>query len=150
MPTPDALAAFSLASLLLILLPGPSVLFVIGRSLAHGHRGGLLSVLGNELGALPLIAAVAFGVGALVAESVVLFTIVKFLGAAYLVYWSVQTIRQRAVGISLVCDAIWAIAASAARNWFASSPKRLETIRASGGTMMVGLGGALAFTGSKA
>ncbi|MFW8745273.1 LysE family transporter, partial [Mesorhizobium japonicum] len=69
MPPIGLLAAFALASLLLVLIPGPSVLFVVGRSLALGRRGGLLSVLGNELGALPLLAAVALGVGALVADS---------------------------------------------------------------------------------
>ena len=57
------------------------MLFVIGRSLSLGRRAGLLSVLGNELGALPLVAAVAFGVGSVVADSVFLFTIVKLLFA---------------------------------------------------------------------
>ena len=64
-----------------------------------GRRGGLLSVLGNELGAVPLVVAVAFGVGAVVAESIALFTIVKLLGATYLVYLGVQAIRHRTVGV---------------------------------------------------
>lgn len=95
MPTPDALAAFALAAIILIVIPGPSVLFVIGRSLAYGRRGGLLSVLGNGLGTLPLVLAVALGVGTLVAQSVLLFTIIKLLGAGYLVYLGVQAIRHR-------------------------------------------------------
>lgn len=95
MPTLEALAAFALASVILIVIPGPSVLFVIGRSLSYGRRGGLMSVLGNGLGALPLVAAVAFGVGAIVAQSIMLFTIIKLLGAAYLVYLGVQAIRHR-------------------------------------------------------
>lgn len=98
MPTPETLTAFILASVALIVVPGPSVLFVIGRSLSYGRRGGLMSVLGNSLGVLPLVAAVALGVGAIVAQSILLFTIIKFLGAGYLVYLGVQAIRHRAEG----------------------------------------------------
>jgi threonine/homoserine/homoserine lactone efflux protein len=87
--------AFALASLALIVIPGPSVLFVIGRSLALGRRGGFMSVLGNELGAIPLILAVALGIGALVSTSLVLFTIIKVLGAGYLAYLGIQAIRHR-------------------------------------------------------
>ena len=100
MPTPEALLAFSLASLLLIAIPGPAVLFVIGRTLTLGRRGGLLSVLGNELGALSLVVAVAFGVGTIVAESIVLFTVIKLLGAGYLIYLGVQAIRHRRVDLT--------------------------------------------------
>lgn len=98
MPAPDRLGAFALASLVLIVVPGPSVLFVIGRSLAFGRRGGLLSVLGNALGVLPLVAAVALGLGTVVATSAVLFTAVKLAGAAYLVYLGLQAIRHRRLG----------------------------------------------------
>ena len=90
-----SLLAFALASIALIVIPGPSVLFVIGRSLALGRLGGLLSVLGNALGMLPLVIAVALGIGALVAQSAVAFTIVKIAGAAYLMYLGVQAIRHR-------------------------------------------------------
>ena len=89
------LLAFALASLVLIAIPGPSVLFVIGRSLALGRKGGLLSVLGNALGMVPQIVAVAMGVGIVVAQSMVLFTIIKFAGAAYLAYLGIQAIRHR-------------------------------------------------------
>lgn len=89
------LLAFVVASVLLILLPGPSVLFVLGRSIALGRAGGLLSVLGNALGMLPAIAAVALGLGAIVSESVVVFTIIKVVGAGYLVYLGIQAIRHR-------------------------------------------------------
>lgn len=87
--------AFALASLVIIVIPGPSVLFVIGRSLALGRRAGILSVLGNELGAIPLIVAVALGIGAVVAQSVVAFTVIKIVGAAYLAYLGIQAIRHR-------------------------------------------------------
>lgn len=89
------LLTFALAAAVLIAVPGPSVLFVIGRSLALGRKGGLLSVLGNALGMIPQIAAVALGVGVALAQSVLLFTIVKFAGAAYLVFLGVQAIRHR-------------------------------------------------------
>ena len=95
-------AAFGLASVLLTLIPGPTVLFVVGRSLSLGRRAGLLSVLGNTLGLLPIVLAVALGVGALVAESVVLFTAVKVVGAAYLVHLGVQAIRTRGGAVTAV------------------------------------------------
>lgn len=94
LPLPNLLA-FLTAAVVLVIMPGPTVLFVVGRSLALGRRGGLLSVLGNALGILPIIVAVSFGVGAIVAESVVIFTVLKFAGAAYLVYLGIQAIRHR-------------------------------------------------------
>ncbi|PPL19652.1 LysE family translocator [Microterricola pindariensis] len=93
-PWPNLLA-FALASIALIALPGPSVLFVIGRTLTLGRTGGLLSVLGNSLGALPALVLVALGVGTIVAQSATLFTVIKFAGAGYLVYLGVQAIRHR-------------------------------------------------------
>jgi len=95
-------AAFGLASVLLTLIPGPTVLFVVGRSLALGRRAGLLSVLGNTLGLLPIVLAVALGVGTLVAESAVVFTAVKLVGAAYLVYLGVQAVRTRGGAVDSV------------------------------------------------
>jgi threonine/homoserine/homoserine lactone efflux protein len=89
------LLTFAIAAAVLIAVPGPSVLFVIGRALALGRKGGLLSVLGNALGMVPQIAAVALGVGVALAQSVLLFTILKFAGAAYLVYLGIQAIRHR-------------------------------------------------------
>ena len=89
------LLAFALVSALLIAVPGPSVLFVVGRSLALGRRGGLLSVLGNAGGELVQIAGVALGLGVILAESVLLFTVVKFAGAAYLIYLGIQAVRHR-------------------------------------------------------
>jgi threonine/homoserine/homoserine lactone efflux protein len=93
-PTTNLLA-FALAALVLIAIPGPSVLFVIGRTLALGRKGGLLSVLGNAAGEAVQIAAVALGVGVVLAQSLVLFSVVKFAGAAYLVYLGIQAIRHR-------------------------------------------------------
>lgn len=98
-PVPNLLA-FSLAALVLIAVPGPSVLFVIGRTLALGRKGGLLSVLGNAAGELIQVAAVALGVGVVLAQSVVLFSVVRFAGAAYLIYLGIQAIRHRGKGPS--------------------------------------------------
>ncbi|MGU3438259.1 LysE family translocator [Actinomycetes bacterium M1A6_2h] len=88
-------ATFALASLALIAVPGPSVLFTVSRSISYGRRGGLLNVLGNGLGQIPLVIAVAAGVGALVASSVLALTAIKLMGAGYLAYLGVQTIRHR-------------------------------------------------------
>ncbi|KRA24740.1 lysine transporter LysE [Microbacterium sp. Root61] len=203
--------AFTLAALVLIVIPGPSVLFTIGRALALGRIGGLLSVLGNALGLLPIIAAVAFGIGGIVAESVVLFTIVKVVGALYLMYLGIQAIRHRRdaattaadgaparsvwrqlgegfiVGVTnpktiaffvavlpqfvdlragavpmqmmqlgliffvlaLLSDGAWALVAAGARSWFGRSPNRIQNLTATGGGLMIGLGGILLFTGNK-
>lgn len=209
LPLPNLLA-FLAAAVVLVIMPGPTVLFVVGRSLSLGRRGGLLSVLGNALGLIPIVVAVAFGVGALIAESVVVFAIIKYAGAAYIVYLGVQAIRHRRraaaavsagvgqrsarrmlaegfivgvtnpktiafflavlpqfvapesgwvpgqllllggvfVVLALISDGAWALAAGSARDWFARSPKRVERLGATGGVMMIGLGGVLALTGS--
>lgn len=203
--------AFLVASLVLIVIPGPSVLFVIGRSLSLGRRAGLISVLGNETGAIPLVAAVAFGIGALVSASLVVFTIIKIAGCLYLAFLGVQAIRHRKdhalevtrtggrapsdlriylqgcfVGITnpktivffvavlpqfvnrsagliplqllelggifiliaLVSDATWAYLAGTARNWFATSPKRISNLSAIGGGLIIALSGVLLLTGN--
>lgn len=95
MVSADRLLAFAAVSFLLIVVPGPSVLFVIGRALAQGRRAALTTVVGNTLGAYVLVVAVAFGVGSLVERSVLLFTALKLAGAACLVYLGVRAVRQR-------------------------------------------------------
>jgi len=187
-------------------VPGPSVLFTIGRALALGRTAGIVSVAGNTIGSLVLAAAVALGVGALIAASELAFTIVKLVGAAYLVLLGVQTIVRRrrmaaetldgagqplwqvflqagVVGvtnpktlaffvavlpqfvslggawpawaqmllysaifgaIAFASDTAWALVAAGARRWFGRSPRRLEGLTATGGVMMIGLGGVLA------
>lgn len=91
----ERLLAFAVMSFLLIVIPGPSVLFVIGRALAQGRRAALTTVVGNSLGAYVLIVAVALGVGSLVERSVLVFTALKLAGAAYLVYLGVKAWHQR-------------------------------------------------------
>jgi len=93
---PEAnLIAFVLAALVLVVIPGPSVLFVIGRALEIGRTGALLSVLGNAFGMLVQVTVIAAGLGTLLEQSILLLTIVKFAGAAFLVYLGVQAIRHR-------------------------------------------------------
>ncbi len=207
----DRLLAFAAMSFLLIVIPGPSVLFVIGRALSQGRRAALASVVGNMLGANLLVAAVAFGVGALVERSATAFTALKLAGAAYLVYLGVKAWRQRGAqapvavdggaargslrtvwegfgvgvanpktivffaavlpqfvdpaqghvvgqmlllgliftGIALASDSVWGLSASAARNWFARSPRRIATVGRVGGLSMIGLGVSVALTGRK-
>lgn len=95
MVSTDRLLAFAAVSLLVIAIPGPSVLFVIGRALAHGRRTALATVLGNVLGSYVLVVIVALGVGSLVERSAAVFTAVKLAGAAYLVVLGVQAFRHR-------------------------------------------------------
>lgn len=91
----DQLVGFGIAAAILIVIPGPSVLFAIGRALSYGRAVALASVLGNTLGLLVIAALVAVGLGVVVADSVVVFTTVKLAGAAYLVYLGIQAIRHR-------------------------------------------------------
>ncbi|MET8982916.1 LysE family translocator [Streptomyces sp. NPDC004539] len=97
MVSTDRLLAFAGLSLILIVVPGPSVLFVIGRALAQGRRAALLTVMGNTVGSYGLVVAVALGVGAVVERSVLVFTVLKWAGAAYLVYLGVKAWRERGV-----------------------------------------------------
>lgn len=200
-PTTNLLA-FVLVALPIILIPGPSVLFLIGRSLSLGKLGGIVSSLGNATGGVVLVFGVAFGVGTIIAQSVIAFTVVKYLGAAYLIYLGVQAIRRRNahvtadaaapktrsrwrifgqgfvvgitnpkatvffvavlpqfvsfgsgsvqiqllalgiifMGIAVISDTTWAIAAGFARDWFASSPHRITNLSAVGGVALIALG----------
>ncbi|MDY0985223.1 LysE family translocator [Microbacterium sp. CFBP9023] len=198
----ETLTTFVVAAFVMVVIPGPTVLFTIGRAMALGRLGGFLSILGTALGSILLVIAVALGVGTVVAQSIVLFTIVKVLGAGYLVFLGVQAIRHRkdaaatvtgpvarrsgvrllgegfvvgvtnpksiafflailpqfvdlhagsvpmqlfvlgtiVVAIGVACDAIWVLLASAAREWFGRSPRRIEAMGATGGVLMIGLG----------
>src|ERR1700733_335997 len=89
------LLAFALLSFVLIIVPGPNVLFVVSRSLMLGRAAGVGTAAGGQIGVYLQVVAVAFGVGALVERSVAIFTVIKLAGAAYLVYLGVQAIRHR-------------------------------------------------------
>ena len=212
MPSTSTLLAFAAASVVIIAVPGPSVLFTIGRALSSGRREALLTVVGNALGILTQICALAVGLGPLIATSATAYTVLKVVGAGYLVWLGVQAIRNRralaeafgsgvpvpaptlhavragyVVGVTnpktvvffaallpqfveqgspvlvqlaalgtvfavlaLLMDGTVALAASRARDWFASSPRRMARVGGAGGVMMVGLGTGLLLTGRPA
>ena len=205
------LLTFTLISLALIAVPGPNVLFVVSRSLQLGRAAGFCSALGGQAGAFAQVMAVAFGVGALVEESVTVFTVIKLAGAAYLIYLGAAAVRHRRsltealgttvtrksplrlltdgflvgvsnpkgivlfaavlpqfvdrglghvplqmlllgtipVGIAVISDNVWGLAAGTARAWLGRSPRRLELIGGTGGLVMIGIGASLAVTGRK-
>jgi threonine/homoserine/homoserine lactone efflux protein len=89
------LLAFAAVAIVIIAIPGPSVLFTISRALTVGRRAALLTVAGNELGLCAQVAAVAFGLGSLLERAAAVLTIVKWSGAAYLCLLGVQAIRHR-------------------------------------------------------
>ncbi|MFI6998435.1 LysE family translocator [Nocardia sp. NPDC050175] len=88
-------AAFAVAALVIIVIPGPNVLFAIGRALAHGRRAAVVSVLGSMAGTAVPVIGVAVGLGAILAASAILMTIVKIVGAGYLIYLGAMAIRDR-------------------------------------------------------
>jgi threonine/homoserine/homoserine lactone efflux protein len=84
-PDPSRLALFVGAALLLLVVPGPSVLYIVTQSVSHGRRAGIVSVAGITTGTLVHIAAATVGLSALLASSALAFDVVKYLGAAYLI-----------------------------------------------------------------
>jgi threonine/homoserine/homoserine lactone efflux protein len=92
-PTPSSLVLFLSAALLLLVIPGPAVFYIVGRSIGHGRGAGLVSALGIGVGSLVHTAAAAVGLSALLMSSALAFEAVKYLGAAYLVYLGVQKFR---------------------------------------------------------
>jgi threonine/homoserine/homoserine lactone efflux protein len=95
MPSASTLAAFAAAAFVLIAVPGPNMIYLIARSLSEGRRAGLLSALGIETGTLVHTTAAAVGLSALLASSATAFAVVKYAGAAYLVYLVVRALLAR-------------------------------------------------------
>lgn len=93
LPAWPLLSAFLLASLVLAVTPGPGVFYIVTRSLLQGRRFGLASVAGVALGNLGNALGASLGLAALFAVSTLAFTVVKYAGAAYLVYLGVQALR---------------------------------------------------------
>ena len=96
MPDPTLWGLFVVASVVLLLTPGPAVLYIVARSVEQGRAAGLVSVLGIHLGTIVHITAAAVGLSALVVSSALAFAIVKYLGAAYLVWIGIRTLLARA------------------------------------------------------
>lgn len=89
------LVAFLLTVYVLILIPGPSVLFVVSRGVALGRRAALATVLGNTSGLLLQLVLVVTGLGAVLASSETVYTVLKLIGGAYLIVLGLRAIRQR-------------------------------------------------------
>lgn len=101
MPSPSTIAAFAAASLLLLVIPGPAVLYVVNRSVSDGRRAGLAGVAGLTLGNLVHVIAASVGLSAVLATSAAAFNTVKWLGAGYLVYIGVRTLMRPAPTIAV-------------------------------------------------
>ena len=95
MPDATTFALFAAASLAFLVIPGPSVFYIVTRGLAQGRRAAVTSMLGVQAGVLVHVVAAAFGVSALIASSATAFTIVKYAGAAYLVLLGVRKLLAR-------------------------------------------------------
>src|SRR3954451_15939631 len=96
MPDPMLWGLFVVASLVLLLTPGPAVLYIVARSVQQGRAAGLVSVLGIHLGTLVHITAAAVGLSALLVSSALAFAVVKSLGVAYLIWMGVRTLVAKA------------------------------------------------------
>ncbi len=99
MPGVDAIVTFAIASLALLLIPGPAVIYILNRSVADGREAGLSAVAGLELGNLVHVIAASAGLSAVLATSAAAFNVVKWLGAGYLVFVGVRTLLSRPVAI---------------------------------------------------
>src|SRR5580692_1145427 len=88
-------ATFLIASLLLAITPGPGVIYILTRTLSQGRAAGLASVCGIALGNLANAAVASLGLAVVIAASSTAFTVVKFVGAAYLVFLGVHTLRAK-------------------------------------------------------
>ncbi|MEI6551750.1 MAG: LysE family translocator [Actinomycetes bacterium] len=200
---PTRLAEYIVAAMVIILAPGPSVLFVIARAIAWGRKTAVFTVAGNVTGAFCLSTFVAFGLGPILQNSDIAYITVQFVGGLYLVYLGVDAIRHREVQaadmtnqgdvapsvrrsirdgfwvgalnpkglvfyaavlpqfidrerghitsqliflgaifsiLAFISDGSWGLLAGTAREWLATDPKRLERLRATGGTIMIILG----------
>jgi threonine/homoserine/homoserine lactone efflux protein len=171
------LLEFAAVAFVVIVIPGPSVLFVVGRTLSYGHRSALASVAGNESGEFVLAAAAALGVGSLIQRSAILFTSVKLAGAAYLVILGIRALIQRRehalaetlvparslpravadgflVGVTNPKTAVFFAAVlpqfvNRSAGHVPAQMRRLEMMGGAGGLAMIGLGITLAVTGRK-
>ena len=192
-----------MAAMVIILAPGPSVLFVIARAIAWGRKTAVFTVAGNVTGAFALSTLVAIGLGPVLQRSDLAYAAIQWGGGLYLMYLGVDAIRHRRVHaedmrnqgdvapgimrsmrdgfwvgglnpkglvfyaavlpqfvdrekgnvalqliflgavfsiLAFVSDGTWGLLAGTARQWLATDPKRLEKLRATGGTVMIILG----------
>lgn len=209
MPSAETLGLFVVAALVLLAIPGPAVLFVVAQSIRHGRRAGVVGVVGLHVGTLVQVAAAAAGISALVVSSATAFSIVKYAGAAYLIFLGIQRLRARAeplvgpgpgyegpsltrifrrgvlvevlnpktaifffafipqfvdpslgnvalqttvlgltfLGLGLITDSMWALAAGSAAGWLRRRPAVERVERWVTGLFFIGLGAATAVAG---
>ena len=203
MVIPSRLPEYIVAAMVIILAPGPSVLFVIARAIAWGRKTAVFSVAGNVTGAFALSTLVAIGLGPILQKSDLAYAAIQWGGGLYLMYLGVDAIRHRRVHaedmrnqgdvapgiarsmrdgfwvgalnpkglvfyaailpqfvdrekgnvalqliflgaifslLAFISDGSWGLLAGTARQWLATDPKRLEKLRATGGTVMIILG----------
>lgn len=95
-PSATSIGLFAMAAILLLLVPGPAVLYIVARSVEQGRLAGLVSVLGITTGTLVHVLASTLGLSALLASSAIAFALVKYVGAAYLIYIGLRRILKRA------------------------------------------------------
>ncbi len=197
----ETLLPFIAFSLVIIAIPGPSVMFAISRALVLGKRGAVITVVGNGIGVFVQAVAVSVGLGLLIQSNDTLMTVIRLAGAGFLIYLGINSLRHRRDGLdgstaaptqrsghlmreSIIVglsnpktivffsaifpqfvdsslgpivlqmltlsvvfvvfgisgDAVYALSAGAARDWFAQSPQRIVTIRVIGGVLILGLG----------
>lgn len=197
----ENILTFIAFALVIIAIPGPSVMFAISRALVLGRRGAILTVVGNGIGVFVQALAVSVGLGVIIESNEVLLTVIRLAGAAFLLYLGVTAIRHRRAGLDLSApavvptsrhllresiivglsnpktivffsaafpqfvvsngtpivvqmivlsvifvvfgisgDAVYALSAGAARDWFAKSPSRVIAMRTIGGLAMITLG----------
>lgn len=118
MPSAPTLAAFAAASVLLILLPGPAMLFLLARGIAGGRRVGVYSALGVESASAVYVLATALGLTAVLAASATALMAVRYVGAAYLIWLGIATIRKRGEPLVAAVPEIGARASAGAwRSW---------------------------------
>jgi len=95
MPDTSTLMIFVTASMLLLITPGPAVLYIITRSIDQGRMAGIVSALGIGTGTMFHVAGAALGLSAILVSSALAYSVVKYLGAAYLIYLGIRTFRAR-------------------------------------------------------
>ena len=94
MPDLQSIIAFAIASVALLLIPGPAVIYVLNRSVSDGREVGLAAVAGLELGNFVHVIAATVGLSAILATSATAFNIVKLLGASYLILVGIRTLLR--------------------------------------------------------
>jgi threonine/homoserine/homoserine lactone efflux protein len=98
MPDVSTLVPFVIASAILVLIPGPAVLYIISTGIGRGRRMAMASMLGIEIGATFHVAAAALGLSAVIASSALAYSFIKYVGAAYLVFLGIKSLRSGGEG----------------------------------------------------